>query len=244
MGRAHEVRAASMAKTAAAKSKTYNKHAKEIYISAKNGGADPDANLDLRAKIANAKKDQVPADVIKRAIDKAKGGTGENYDAVSYEGFSQGNSYVMVECLTDNTNRTYSNVRTIFNKSGSKLGVNGCVAHQFKHQSLFSFEGYTDEEVLDLLVMADCDVEDVVLEDGEVTVYAPANEYSKIRNTLTDANPELQFGLDEIAWVPLETVELEGEELAKFEKFLEALEEDDDVQNVYHNVKLPIVEEE
>lgn len=244
MGRAHEVRAASMAKTAAAKSKTYNKHAKEIYMAAKSGVPDPDANLALRAKIARAKKEQVPADVIKRAIDKAKGGTGESYDEVRYEGFSQGSSIVIVECLTDNINRTYANVRTIFNKTGSKLGVAGCVAHQFKNQSVFSFEGMTDEEALDLLLMSDCEVEDVTYEDGEVTIYAPASEYSKIRNALTEANPEINFGYDEITWLPLEYTTLEGEELAKFQRFLAALEEDEDVQNVYHNVNLPVVEEE
>lgn len=244
MGRAHEVRAASMAKTAAAKSKTYNKHAKEIYMAAKSGVPDPDANLALRAKIAKAKKEQVPADVIKRAIDKAKGGTGEAYEEVRYEGFSQGNSVVIVECLSDNINRTYSNVRTIFNKTGSKLGVSGSVAHQFKNQAIFSFEGMTDEEVLDLLLMADCEVDDVEYEDGTVTVYAPTSEYSKIRTALTDANPDITFGLDEITWLPLEYTELEGDELAKFQRFLAALDEDEDVQDVYHNVKLPVVEED
>lgn len=244
MGRAHEVRAASMAKTAAAKSKTYNKHAKEIYMAAKSGVPDPEANLTLRAKIAKAKKDQVPADVIKRAIDKAKGGTGESYDEVRYEGFSQGNSIVIVECLTDNINRTYANVRTIFNKTGSKLGVAGCVAHQFKNQAVFSFTGMTDEEVLDLLVMADCEVEDVLLDEDVVTVYAPSTEYNKIRVALTEANPDINFITDEVTWNPLEYVELEGDELSKFQRFLTALDEDDDVQDVYHNVKLPVEEEE
>ena len=117
MGRAHEVRAASMAKTAAIKSKLYSRFGKELYIAAKSGVPDPDMNLSLKRKIAEAKSNQVPADVIKRAIDKAKGGTDENYTEARYEGFGPGNSTVIVDCLTDNTNRSMTEVKTAFNKS-------------------------------------------------------------------------------------------------------------------------------
>ncbi len=245
MGRAHEVRAASMAKTAALKSKVYNKHAKEIYMAAKSGVPDPEINLSLRTCVAKAKKDQVPADVIKRAIDKAKGGTGESYDSVRYEGFSQGSSLVIVDCLTDNVNRTYTDVRTIFNKTGSKLGVSGCVLHQFKNQSIFTFKGMSDEEALECLLLADCEVEDVVVdEEGYVTVYAPVTEYSKIRTAITEAIADVNFETDEITFTPLEYTELEGDELSKFERFLSLLEENEDVQEIYHNVKLPVVEDE
>lgn len=246
MGRAHEVRAASMAKTAAQKSKVYNKHAKEIYMAAKSGVPDPDANLSLRAAIAKAKKDQVTADVIKRAIDKAKGGSGESYESVTYEGFGQGASVIIVECLTDNINRTYSSVRNIFGKTGSKLGVTGCVSHMFKNQACFSFTGLTDEEVLDLLVMADCDVEDVSMdEDGYVTVYAPKAEYAKVRQALLDAKTDISFDVDTTGWYPNDLVDLTPEEMGKFQRFLSLLDEDEDVQDVYHNVgNLPVEDEE
>ena len=118
MGRAHEVRAASMAKTAAIKSKLYSRFGKELYIAAKSGVPDPDMNLSLKRKIAEAKSNQVPADVIKRAIDKAKGGTDENYTEARYEGFGPGNSTLIVDCLTDNTNRSMTEVKTAFTDFG------------------------------------------------------------------------------------------------------------------------------
>ena len=115
MGRAHEVRAASMAKTAAIKSKLYSRFGKELYIAAKNGVPDPEMNLALKRKIQEAKSNQIPADVIKRAIDKAKGGDDEHYDEARYEGFGPGNSTIVVDCLTNNTNRSLTDVKTTFN---------------------------------------------------------------------------------------------------------------------------------
>src|SRR5690606_331116 len=127
MGRAFEVRKVAMAKTAAAKTKVYSKYGREIYMAAKAGVPDPEINLNLRRVIEKAKKDQVPSDIIKRAIEKAKGGVDENYTEVRYEGFGPGNTLIIVDCLTDNTNRTLTEVRTLFNKSGGKLGVSGSV---------------------------------------------------------------------------------------------------------------------
>lgn len=238
MGRAHEVRAASMAKTAAAKSKVYSKHGKEIYMAAKNGEPDPDLNPTLKRKIDRAKKEQVPADVIKRAIEKAKGGIGDAYTPARYEGFSHGNALVIADCLTDNVNRTFSDVRTAFAKTGSKLGVNGSVVHMFNNLAMFSFSGKTDEEVLEILVMADCDVEDIEYEDGAVTIYAPLNEYNKISTALTESIPDIKFDIDEITWLPLNYVSLENEDLDKFKRLLQLLEDNEDVQDVYHNVSL------
>ena len=165
MGRAHEVRAASMAKTAAAKSKVYAKHGKLIYIAAKAGVPDPEMNLALKAAIEKAKKENVPADNIKRAIEKAKGGSNESYDSVRYEGYGPNNSMFIIECLTDNVNRTYTNVRTIVTKTGCKLSAPGSVTYMFDYLSVFSFEGMTDEEVLEILLMEDCEVNDVVLDE-------------------------------------------------------------------------------
>lgn len=242
MGRAHEVRAASMAKTAAARSSLFNKWSKEIYVAAKSGVPDPEMNQTLKRVIERAKKEQVTADVIKRAIEKAKGGSGENYQATQYEGMSKGNSNIIVDCLTDNVNRTFAEVRNCFNKSGSTIGTS--VMFNFKHQAIFSFEEMSDEEALDVLVMADCEIDDVVVEDGQTVVYAPYTEYYKIKTALQEAKADIKFDLDEITYVPQSTVKLEGEDLEKFQKLLELLDENEDVQHVYHNVELPVIEEE
>ena len=121
MGRAHEVRAASMAKTAAMKTKLYSRFGKELYIAAKSGVPDPDMNLSLKRKIAEAKANQVPAVVIKRAIERAKGGTDESYDSCRYEGFGPGESTIIIDCLTNNVNRTVSAVKTCFNKAHANI---------------------------------------------------------------------------------------------------------------------------
>ena len=161
MGRAHEVRAASMAKTAALKSKLYSRFGKELYIAAKSGVPDPDMNLSLKRKIAEAKSNQVPADVIKRAIDKAKGGSDESYDEARYEGFGPGNSTIIVDCLTDNTNRSYTNVKTAFNKSkGCKLAGAGAVSFGYENVGLFVFEYEDEEAMLDAMMEQDVDVQD------------------------------------------------------------------------------------
>lgn len=238
MGRAHEVRAASMAKTAAIKSKQNAKYGNAIYVAAKSGVPDPELNQALRKEIEKAKKGNVPNDVIKRAIDKAKGGSGEAFNFIRYEGFGPNNCMVIVDCLTDNTNRTYTAVKTAFGRCGFKMGVAGCVAHMFDNVSLFTFKGHTDEEVLDTLIMADCDVSDVEVDEEFVTVYAPQSEYFKIKTALTEAYGEIEFEEDETTWLPKnhDYVELSGDDLRKFDRFQDTLDEIDDVQDLYHNV--------
>ncbi len=159
MGRAHEVRAASMAKTAAIKSKLYSRFGKELYIAAKSGVPDPDMNLALKRKIQEAKSNQVPADVIKRAIEKAKGGSDENYTEVRYEGFGPGASTIIVDCLTDNTNRSLTDVKTCFNKcKGGKMANSGAVSFNYEHVGLFVFP-YSDEDaMLEAMMEAEVDV--------------------------------------------------------------------------------------
>ncbi len=239
MGRAHEVRAASMAKTAAIKSKQNAKYGRAIYVAAKSGVPDPDLNQALKKEIEKAKREHIPADVIKRAIEKAKGGTTEAYNFVRYEGFGPGNTMVIVDCLTDNVNRTYTSVKVGFSHCGFKMGVSGCVAHMFDNVALFTFKGHTDEEVLDALIMADCDVTDVEQDEEYVTVYAPQSEYSKIRAALIEAFGEMEFDEDETTWLANEEVELtDPEDIRKFRKFLDTMDENDDVQDVYHNAKI------
>ena len=141
-----------MAKTAGAKTKVYSKYGKEIYICAKNGGVDTDGNLALRRLIERAKKDQVPAHVIDRAIEKAKGGGGEDYAATRYEGYGPGNSMIIVDCLTDNNKRTFADVRVCFTKANAKIGAQNSVSHLFDHLAIFVFDGDDDEAVLEALI--------------------------------------------------------------------------------------------
>ena len=166
MGRAYQNRKESMAKTAAAKTKVYSKYGREIYVVAKSGGADPDANLALRSLLDRAKKDQVPSHVIKNALDKAQGGAGEDFSPARYEGFGPGNCMVIVDCLTDNPNRTFGDVRLAFTKTNCKIGTQGSVSHMFDHSAIFVFDGDDEEAVLEALMMADVDVSDIECEDG------------------------------------------------------------------------------
>lgn len=238
MGRAHEVRAASMAKTAAAKSKLNNKWSRIIYMAAKAGVPDPDLNLSLKKEIEKAKREQVTADVIKRAIEKAKGASQENYDPLTLEGFGPGNSMFIIECLTDNHNRTQTDVKVALQKCGGKIAGSGSVAHMFKNVAIFSIDFMGEEETLETLLLADCEVEDIEEEDGVVTVTAPNTEYGKIREALRAVLPEgKEFLEDTVCWLPLNEVELPGEkEKEQMERLLGLLEDNDDVQDVYHNV--------
>jgi YebC/PmpR family DNA-binding regulatory protein len=236
MGRAYQNRKDSMAKTSDAKARVYSKYAREIYVSAKSGGVDPAGNLALRSLIERAKKDQVPTHVIDKAIDKARGGGGEDFAIARYEGFGPGGCMVIVDCLTDNPNRTFGDVRQCFTKAKSKIGAQGSVAHMFDHSAILVFASDDEEAVLEALMMADVDVADIESEDGLVTVFAPHTEYFKARQAIIDAFGEVDFEVDEIQFIPQSTCPLGDEEQAALDKFLDMLDYLEDVQNVYHNV--------
>lgn len=238
MGRTYENRKAQMAKTAGMKTKIYSKYGREVYVCAKNGGTDPSANLSLRRLIEKAKKDQVPAHVIDKAIDKASGGAGEDYVTVRYEGFGPGNCMVIVDCLTDNNNRTFGDVRTCFNKAKAKIGAQGSVAHMFDHRAVFSFKHDDEEAVLEALMENDVDVADIENEDGIITVLAPQTDFFKTKTALTEAFGEIDFEVEEITFIPQTHTELSGEDAEVFEKFVDMLNDCDDVQEVYHNVEI------
>jgi len=237
MGRAFQNRKESMAKTADMKTKLYSKYAREIYVSAKSGGVDPSGNLTLRGLIERAKKDQVPAHVIDKAIDKAKGAGGEDFSVARYEGFGPGNCIVIVDCLTDNPNRTIADVRHCFTKTKCKMGTPGSVSHMFDHCAIFSFAGDDEEKVLEALMEADVDVTDIENEGGKITVFTPNTEYAKAKQALTDALGEIDFAVDEIQFLPQTSCTIEGEDVAMFDKFMDMLNDLDDVQNVYHNAE-------
>lgn len=237
MGRAYQNRKASMAKTSDANAKVYSKYGREIYVVAKSGGFDPDGNLALRAIISRAKKDQVPTHVIDKAVKKAQGGGGEDFSPARYEGFGPGGCKVIVECLTDNPNRTFGDVRQCFTKTKSKIGTPGTVAHMFDHASVFVFDGDDEEVVLDALLEADVDVTDIECEDGKISVFTPNTEYAKTRDALTALNETIDFDIQEIQFLPMATIELAEDDVEMFEKFEDMLTDLDDVQKVYHDIQ-------
>ena len=239
MGRAYQNRKESMAKTSDAKAKVYSKYGREIYVVAKNGGTDPNGNLSLRRIIDNAKKDQVPAHVIDKAIKKAEGGAGEDFVPARYEGFGSGGFNVIVDCLTDNGTRTFNDVRLCFNKCNAKIGTQGTVAHMFDHLSVFSFKGDDEDAVLEALLEEDVDVTDVELEEGNITVFSPHTEYNKTRVALVKLlGDDVEFEADTITFIPQATTKISGDDVEWFEKFMEMLNDNDDVQNVYHNAEM------
>lgn len=244
MGRSFEVRKASIAKTAGQKSKLYSKYGKQLYVMAKNGGADPDANPSLRSLIERAKREQVPSHVIEKALEKASGVGGEDFVTARYEGFGPGSCSIIIDCLTDNHNRTITDVRNCFTKTGSKMGAPGSVAHAFDHLAVLSFkggigQGSDAESVLEALLAADVDVQDVECEEGQVTVFAPAGEFFKAKQALQDAFSGVEFDVQEITFVPQARTSISPDDVPMFEKFINMLNDCDDVQDIYHNAVLP-----
>ena len=244
MGRAHEVRAASMAKTAAAKSKLNNKYSRSIYMAAKSGVPDPESNLALKREIEKAKREQVNADTIKRAIEKAKGGSMESYYPVRYEAFGPNNSLLMIECLTDNENRTMTAVKIALTKCGCKLGVSGSVRHMFNYYSVFSFSNYSEEEAFETLLGSDIDVVDINTDEDIVTVYGNSDDFQAIKDALEAAKPDIEFLECLVTYVPQTYVELtEEKEFNQMARLQGMLDDIEDVQDFYHNISnLPVGE--
>lgn len=238
MGRAYQNRKESMAKTSDAKAKVYSKYGREIYVCAKAGGLDPNGNLALRSLIDRAKKDQVPTHVIEKAIDKASGGGGEDFFTARYEGYGPGSTMVIVDCLTDNSNRTFGDVRQCFTKTKAKIGTEGSVLHMFDHLAIFVFKGDDEDAILEILMEADVDVTDVECEDGMITVFAPNTEYGNTRAALVEALGDIEFEVDEIQFIPQNTSPVSEDAMPMFEKFMDMLNDLDDVQNIYHNGEL------
>lgn len=238
MGRAFQNRKESMAKTSDAKAKVYSKYGREVYVCAKAGGVDPEGNLALRSLIDRAKKDQVPSHVIDKAIDKAKGGAGEDFTPARYEGYGPGKCMVIVDCLTDNPNRTFGDVRICFTKTKAKIGTQGSVAHMFDHSAIFVFNGDDEDTVLEILMEADVDVTDIESEAGKITVFAPHTEYFKAKQALTESIDGIDFDVDEIQFIPQTTTPIAEQDKEMFDKFLDMLNDLDDVQNVYHNAEV------
>ncbi len=218
-------------------SRIYAKFGREIYVAAKKGIPDPEANQNLKMVIERAKTYDVPKHIIERAIEKAKGGADENFEELRYEGFGPGGSMIIVDALTNNVNRTASEVRAAFGKNGGNMGVSGSVSYMFDHTAVFVFSGKTVDETFEILLEADVDVRDIEEEDGQVVVYAEPDHFHAVQEALNAAGIT-DFAVAELTMVPKSEVTLSGEDLAQFEKLIDALENLEDVQQVYHNVDL------
>ena len=237
MGRFPNI-AAAKAKTGAAKGKLYGMYAKEIYQTAKNGGVTPEGNPSLKRLIEKAKKDQVPSDVIKRAIDKVSSGAGEDYETLTYEIFGPAGSTLMVKCLTDNVNRSVSDIRAVINKCHVKMGAMGSVSYMYDNLCVVGFKDLSEDEVMEALIEDDVDFVDLENDNDQIIIYGNPQDLFKIKNAITKVNSNIEFTIDEISLLPKERIELDGEALDEFNKLVNMLDEVDDVQNVYHNVNL------
>jgi YebC/PmpR family DNA-binding regulatory protein len=226
------------AATDAKRGKIFTKIGKEIAVAAKLGGGDPSGNPRLRTAVAKAKSVSMPAENIKRAIQK---GTGElpgvSYEEIMYEGYGPGGVAVIVEVLTDNRNRTVSEIRNIFGKSGGNMGEAGCVSWMFhKKGYLVVNRAKSDEDKL-MSIALDAGAEDLQTEDENFVITTPPNDYEKVKKALEDANVTMDVA--EVTMVPQTYVKLEGKEAQQMMRLVETLEDNDDVQNVYANFDIP-----
>lgn len=218
-------------------SRIYAKFGREIYVVAKQGEPDPESNQALRVVLERAKTYNVPRAIIDRAIEKAKGGSEESYDELRYEGFGPNGSMVIVDALTNNVNRTASDVRAAFGKNGGNMGVSGSVAYMFDATAVIGIEGKTADDVLELLMEADVDVRDIIEEEESVIVYAEPEQFHAVQQAFKDAGIS-DFSVAELTMLAQNDLTLPEDAQAQFEKMIDALEDLEDVQQVYHNVDL------
>ncbi len=224
----------------AARSKLFSKLSREITVAAKAGMPDPAMNPRLRLAIANAKAESMPKDNIDRAIKKAAGGDAETYEEIRYEGFGPGGVGVIVEALTDNRNRAASNVRSIFSKNGGNLGETGSVSFMWDRvgRIVYAAEAGGEERVMDAAIEAGAD--DVESDEDGHTIYTAFDHLSEVAQALEASLGEAQS--TQIAWRPKALTPVSGDAAATLMKLIEALEDDDDVQNVYSNEDIPAEE--
>ena len=212
---------------------------REIMVAARTGGGDPTANPRLRLAIEKAKAANMPADTVKRNIDKATGNLeGVNYEEIRYEGYGLGGAAIIVDTMTDNRVRTVAEVRHIFSKYGGNMGTEGSVAFQFKHCGQLFFAPGTDEEKV-MNVALEAGAEDVITDDeGAIEVLTPPAEFEAVKNALEAAGltPEVA----EVTMRPENTIDLAGDDAAKMQKLLDMLEDLDDVQDVFHNANVEV----
>ncbi len=234
MGRAYQVRASSMAATAAKRSALFMRASKEIYMAAKSGTPDPDSNLALRAAVDKYRALNVTREVIERAIKKAAGGEVEAYNAGRYEAFGPGGCLLIVDTLTDNTNRAISEVRSAITKRNGKMGS---VLFNFTEFGQLVFTGHSQSAVEEQLILGDVDVQQINAQSDQLEVLVNPTSFAQAKKVL-ESMGVANFIVAEITLIPNETMTLQGENLQLFKQLLDVLDELQDVQNVYHNVEL------
>ena len=218
-------------------SKVYAKFGIEIYAAAKSGDPDPHANQKLKFVIDRAKTYNVPKHIIDRAIEKAKGSGDEQFSELRYEGFGPNGSMVIVDTLSNNVNRTAADVRAAFGKNGGNMGVSGAVSYMFDNTALFGFAGEDADEILEYLMDQEIDVRDVEEDDGQIIVHGEPEDFHAIQEALKAKGIE-EFSVAEMQMIPQNEVTLADDDLAKFEKMIDVLDDLEDVQNIFHNVDL------
>lgn len=236
MGRAYEVRKASIQKTGAIKAKTYSTFAKEIYLAAKKGVPEPESNIVLKRMIEKAKKAQVPSDIINRAVEKAKGLGGEDYHEVIYEGFGPGASTLIIKTLTDNVNRTVGMVRAAFNKVNKSLGVTNSVAYNYDYLAIVTFKTDKEEEIFESLLEAGIEPVEFENVDGELTISVHPNDINTTKDIIEKIVGTVEYDFDEVGMFAKNMVDLSPEDLIEFDKLYKLLDEVEDVTEIYHNV--------
>jgi YebC/PmpR family DNA-binding regulatory protein len=234
MGRAFEYRKARKMKRWGAMAKAFTRIGKEIVMAVKAGGGDPVSNTRLRMAIQNAKGVSMPKEKVETAIKRAVSKDEKNYEIVIYEGYGPHGIPMVVETATDNTTRTVANVRMHFKKNGGELGNSGSVGFMFNRKGVFKFDATAvnlDDIELDLI---DCGAEDIVVEDDEIIVYTAFDDFGTMQKGLEERNLEAKSA--ELAFLPTMTKEVTDAEMEQLEKLIDALEDDDDVNVVYHNI--------
>lgn len=220
----------------AKRGKIFTKIIKEIIIAAKEGGGDPESNARLRLAIQNAKGANMPKDNIERAIKKAVGSDADNYVETTFEGYGPHGIAVFAECLTDNNNRTVASIRSAFNKHGGKLGTNGSLSSLFDRKGIFTIknEGFSIDDIeLDLI---DAGAEDFEIYDDTITVTCAKEDFGSVNRKLIELGIEPEEA--KLKRIPNNTKALDLDSARKVMRFIESLEDDDDIQNVYHNLEI------
>jgi YebC/PmpR family DNA-binding regulatory protein len=232
-------------KTDAQRGKIFTKIGREIAVAVKEGGSDPAMNSKLRDVIAKAKTNNMPNENVMRSIKKAAGEMGSvNYEEITYEGYAPGSVAVIVDVVTDNRNRTAAEIRHIFDKSGGSLGATGCVGWMFDRKGIIAVERTTNIDEDELMMLAlDAGAEDFTAQEDVFEIYTDPASFSQVRENLEQQG--IEFLSAEISMLPQNTVDISDEEtIEKIERFLERLDDNEDVQDVYHNANLPEEEEE
>lgn len=225
--------------TDAKRAKVFQKLSREIYVATKAGGPDPESNPSLRLVMDKAKAANMPNDNVNRAIEKgSSNNAGEDYDEITYEGYGPGGIAILVETLTDNTNRTLTNIRTIFNKNGGSLGESGSVAYMFDRQGyiVIEREGLDLDEDEMLMNVIEAGGEDMTTSDEVFEISTEASDFTDVRDALEAQGFKLAQA--EITMVAKTMLELPGDKASQLENLIDLLEDDDDVQNVHYNTEL------